>query len=345
MVVQDGPVNRNVLVTGGAGYIGSHVTVALLDAGDDVVVFDDLSNSSPRALDAVATIAGRAPTFVRGDVCDGEALAKVFAQHSIDAVVHCAAKKAVGESVEQPGRYWAVNVGGTIALLAAMGEAGVSDLVFSSSATVYAEDAPRPLVEDAPLGPTNPYGSTKYVVERLLADVAPSGGWRFVSLRYFNPVGAHRSGDLGEDPGGIPNNLMPRILHFARQPRPSITIYGDDWPTPDGTGVRDYLHVVDLAEAHLAALDALPEPGTHLVVNVGTGRGVSVLELVAGVERASGVSFERIVEPRRSGDVAASFAAVDRAAQRLGWRARRTLDDMCADTWRWFQRHPNGFAD
>ncbi|MEM9609874.1 MAG: UDP-glucose 4-epimerase GalE [Actinomycetota bacterium] len=337
-------MNRNVLVTGGAGYIGSHTTVSLLDAGDDVVIYDDLSNSSPHAIEAIEAIAGRAPTFVQGDVRDEAALGKLFAEHPIDAVVHCAAKKAVGESVELPVLYWDVNVGGTMKLLAAMTDAGVVDLVFSSSATVYAEDAPRPLVEDSPLGPTNPYGSTKFVVERLLADVAPAGEWRFTSLRYFNPVGAHPSGDLGEDPRGIPNNLMPRILHFATQDQPSITIYGDDWPTPDGTGVRDYLHVVDLAEAHLAALDARPEPGTHRAINVGTGQGVSVLELVAGVERASGVTFERIVQERRPGDVAASFATVDHAVEVLGWRATRGLDDMCADSWRWFERHPQGFA-
>lgn len=307
------------------------------------MIVDNLVNSSPRAVDAVAAVTGRIPAFFELDLRDRVGLAKVFAEHAVDVVVHCAGLKAVGESVREPLAYWDCNVGGTITLLEVMAEAGVHDLVFSSSATVYAEDAPRPLDERAPLGPTNPYGQTKFVIERLLGDVAPAGDWRFISLRYFNPVGAHPSGELGEDPRGEPNNLMPRLLHFAGDDAPAITVYGDDWPTDDGTGVRDYLHVVDLAVGHLAAIDAVPGLPGHTAVNLGTGRGVSVLELVEAVERASGVSFERQVVDRRPGDVATSFASVDRAVELLGWRAERGIDEMAADSWRWFEQHPAGF--
>lgn len=343
IVVHHGSVTKKVMVTGGAGFIGSHVCVELLDRGDEVVIVDNLANSSARAVDAIGTVAGRTPAFHELDLRDRAGLAKVFAEHDVDAVIHCAGLKAVGESVREPLAYWDCNVGGTITLLEVMDDAGVHDLVFSSSATVYAEEAPRPLREDAPLGPTNPYGQTKYVIERLLGDVAPAGDWRFLSLRYFNPVGAHASGELGEDPRGEPNNLMPRLLHFARDERPSITVYGDDWPTVDGTGVRDYLHVVDLAMGHLAAIDALDGLAGHTAVNLGTGNGVSVLQLVEAVERASGVSFERHVVDRRAGDVATSFASVDRAVELLGWRAGRGIDEMAADTWRFFERHPDGF--
>ena len=343
ILVHDGSVTKKVMVTGGAGFIGSHVCVELLARGDDVVVVDNLVNASARAVDAIGAVTGRPPAFHELDVRDAAGLVKVFGEHEIEAVVHCAGLKAVGESVREPLAYWDCNVGGTIALLEAMDEAGVRDLVFSSSATVYAEDAPRPLREDAPLGPTNPYGQTKFVIERLLGDVAAAGPWRFVSLRYFNPVGAHPSGELGEDPRGEPNNLMPRLLHFARDEEPAITVYGDDWPTADGTGVRDYLHVVDLAVGHLAAIDALRDLPGHTTVNLGTGNGVSVLELVDAVERASGVTFERRVVDRRPGDVATSFASVDRAVELLGWRAERGIDEMAADSWRFFERHPDGF--
>ncbi len=343
ILVHDGPVTKKVMVTGGAGFIGSHVCVELLGRGDDVVIVDNLVNASARAVDAVESVTGREVAFHELDLRDGAGLAKVFAERDIDAVVHCAGLKAVGESVREPLAYWDCNVGGTISLLEAMDGAGVRDLVFSSSATVYAEDAPRPLDEDAPLGPTNPYGQTKLVIERLLDDVAPAGDWRFLSLRYFNPVGAHASGELGEDPRGEPNNLMPRLLHFARDERPAITIYGDDWPTEDGTGVRDYLHVVDLAVGHLAAIDALVDLPGHTAVNLGTGNGVSVLQLVAAVERASGVTFERQLVDRRPGDVATSFASVGRAAELFDWRAERGIDEMAADSWRWFERHPDGF--
>lgn len=343
ILVHHGPVTKKVMVTGGAGFIGSHVCVELLGRGDDVVIVDNLANASARAVDAITAIAGRPAAFHELDLRDRVGLTKVFGEHGIDAVVHCAGLKAVGESVREPLAYWDCNVVGTISLLEVMDDAGVRDLVFSSSATVYAEDAPRPLHEDAPLGPTNPYGQTKFVIEQLLGDLAPAGDWRFVSLRYFNPVGAHPSGELGEDPRGEPNNLMPRLLHFARDERPAITVYGDDWPTTDGTGVRDYLHVVDLAVGHLAAIDALGDLPGHTVVNLGTGNGVSVLELVAAVERASGVSFERQVVDRRAGDVATSFAAVDRAVELFDWRAEKGIDEMAADSWRWSERHPDGF--
>ncbi len=337
-------MTRTVLVTGGAGYIGSHVVVALLDQGDDVVVVDSLVNSSARSLEVVAELTGRTPVLVTADIRDGEALSDAFAAHDIDAVVHCAGLKAVGESVAEPLGYWDANVTGTIRLLEAMDVHDVRRIVFSSSATVYHPDAPLPFGEDAPTGPTNPYGSTKLVIERLLADVAGTDErWRVVSLRYFNPVGAHPSGRLGEDPRGIPNNLMPRLLKVATGEWPSITVFGTDYPTRDGTGVRDYLHVSDLADGHLAALDAMDDLPPVFTCNLGRGDGVSVTELIDGVERASGRAIERTVEPRRPGDIAESYAAVDRAADRLGWRARLGADDMCADAWRWASNHPTGF--
>ncbi|MDX9706035.1 MAG: UDP-glucose 4-epimerase GalE [Azospira sp.] len=334
-----------VLVTGGAGYIGSHTCVELLAAGFDVLVLDNLCNARPEALARVARIAGRAPEFVRGDVRDGDALSRLFAAADIDAVIHFAGLKAVGESVEQPLAYYDNNVNGSLALLKAMDAAGVRTLVFSSSATVYGEPATLPIREDFPLSATNPYGRSKLMVEDALRDLAQADArWRFAILRYFNPVGAHESGLIGEDPADIPNNLMPFVSQVAVGRRPELTIFGNDYPTPDGTGVRDYIHVVDLARGHLKALAALRERPGVLTANLGTGRGYSVLEMVAAFARASGRTVPYRIAPRRSGDIATCYADPAYAADVLGWRAEFDLDRMCADAWRWQSMNPAGYG-
>ena len=341
-----------VLVTGGAGYIGSHTCVALAAAGVQAIVLDNFSNSRRSVLDRVAAITGEAPTLLQGDVRDPDCLAKVFAEHPIGAVIHFAALKAVGESVREPLRYYDNNVAGTVALLRAMQTAGVRTLVFSSSATVYGEPAILPIREDFPLSATNPYGRTKLFIEEILRDLcAADPRWTCVLLRYFNPIGAHESGRLGEDPRGLPNNLMPYVMQVAIGRLPELSVYGDDYPTSDGTGVRDYIHVVDLALGHLAALDRLvPGSGAAalkgcLPINLGTGRGTSVLEMVAAAEKASGRSVHTRVVARRPGDVAACYADPARAAELLGWRAVRDIDRMCADHWRWQSGNPDGYRD
>jgi len=334
-----------VLLTGGAGYIGSHTAVECLGAGHEVVVYDNLSNSSAKSLDRVAQIAGRAVEFVQGDIRDRAALRALFEQHAIDAVVHFAGLKAVGESVEKPLLYYDNNIAGSIALFDEMAAAGVKSLVFSSSATVYGDPATVPITEDFPLSATNPYGRSKLVIEEMLRDVARAdAGWRVALLRYFNPVGAHASGLIGEDPRGIPNNLMPYVAQVAVGRRPHLNVFGGDYPTPDGTGVRDYIHVVDLARGHLAALDRLPQLGGVGTWNLGTGRGVSVLEMVHAFEAASGRTVPYQIVERRPGDVAQCWADPARAARDLGWRAEYDLPRMCADAWRWQQRNPEGYA-
>ena len=326
-----------ILVTGGCGYIGSHLCVALAQAGEPYLVVDNFSNSRPSVLERVARITGQAPAFVEGDVRDVALLQQLFARHAISAVVHLAAFKAVGESVREPLMYYGNNVAGTVALLQAMRDAGVRSMVFSSSATVYGDPASLPIREDFPLSATNPYGWSKLMMEQVLADVAAAepGLWRIARLRYFNPVGAHESGLIGEDPQGIPNNLLPYVAQVAAGQREALSVYGNDYPTVDGTGVRDYIHVCDLAEGHVAALRYLRQHPGLLTVNLGTGRPVSVLEMVRGFEQASGQAVPYRVVARRPGDVAQCWADPALAERLLGWRARHGVDRMCADVWRW----------
>lgn len=335
-----------IMVTGGAGYIGSHTCVELMQAGHEVLVLDNLCNSHAAVLQRIARIVGRRPEFVRADVRDTGALREVLARHRVDGVIHFAGLKAVGESVEKPIEYYDNNVQGALSLCRSMSEAGVGTLVFSSSATVYGSASPMPLREDAPLGPTNPYGQTKWMVERILGDLAASNpAWRIALLRYFNPVGAHPSGLIGEDPQGIPNNLMPNIAQVAVGARNKLRVFGSDYPTRDGTGVRDFIHVVDLARGHLAALDALRREGRGFTVNLGTGRGISVLEAVHAFERASGRTIPTEQVARRAGDVAESYADPALAEKLLGWKAVHGLDDMCRDAWRWQSLNPRGYEE
>ncbi|MEZ5165606.1 MAG: UDP-glucose 4-epimerase GalE [Acidimicrobiales bacterium] len=333
------------LVTGGAGYIGSHTVVALHETGRDVVIVDNLSNSSAAAVDAVRSLTAANLAFVEADLLDPAAVRAVFDEHRIDEVVHFAAFKAVGESVAKPLDYYRNNLGSTIGLAEAMVEHGIRRLVFSSSCTVYGQPTHVPVTEEAATGAESPYGWTKYMGEQILRDLAATGALDVVLLRYFNPVGAHPSGSIGEDPYGIPNNLVPYLMQVATGRLERLRVFGDDYDTPVGSGVRDYIHVVDLAEAHVAALDAL---GRDLVgavaVNVGTGVGHSVFEVIeaAGAAVGSPIPFE-VVE-RRPGDIAMTWAATDLAERVLGWRARRTLDDMLRDHWRWQSTHPDGYA-
>jgi UDP-glucose 4-epimerase len=338
-------MGKAILVTGGAGYIGSHTCVALLEAGHEVVVVDNLSNSSEESLRRVREITGKDLVFCKADVLDDEALEGVFRAHRFGAVIHFAALKAVGESVAEPLRYYRNNVTGTVTLLEACRRHGVKDFVFSSSATVYGDPARVPITEDFPLQVTNPYGRTKLMMEDVLRDVAVSEkGWRIALLRYFNPVGAHPSGRIGEDPLGTPNNLMPYVMQVAVGRRPHLKVFGDDYPTKDGTGVRDYIHVVDLAEGHLAALGALDGIDGCKAYNLGTGRGYTVLEMVKAAEKASGKRVPFEITSRRPGDIAACWADPSLAERELHWRATRSLDEMCADAWRWQSLNPEGFA-
>jgi len=333
-----------VLVTGGAGYIGSHACVELLRHGFEVEVVDNLVNSSEEALRRVRAITGKNLVFHRVDLVDAAALERVFAARRFDAVLHFAGLKAVGESTEIPLRYYANNVTGTLVLLDTMRRHGVRDLVFSSSATVYGEPERVPLTEDCALGPQNPYGRTKLMIEDICRDLARAeAGWRIILLRYFNPVGAHESGRIGEDPRGIPNNLMPYIMQVAVGKLGKLRVFGADWPTPDGTGVRDYIHVVDLVEGHLAALAALPRTEGCVAYNLGTGRGYSVLEVVRAVEEIVGRKIPYEVVARRPGDIAACWADPARAAEGLSWRAGRGIREMCTDAWRWQSANPDGY--
>jgi UDP-glucose 4-epimerase len=334
-----------ILVTGGAGYIGSHTTLALLQAGHRVVVLDNLCNSSAESLARVARLAGRAPEFVQGDVRDAAALDLLFKRYPVQAVLHFAGLKAVGESVRDPLRYFDNNVAGSVALCQAMARAEVYTLVFSSSATVYGAEAPTPYSETTPLGtPTNPYGRSKLMVEEMLRDLAGADPrWRVALLRYFNPVGAHESGLMGEDPHGVPNNLVPYIAQVAVGRLQRLSVYGNDYPTSDGTGVRDYIHVVDLAQGHVKALQALDERPGVSVWNLGTGTGSSVLDVIRSFEAASGRPVPYQVVPRRDGDMAAYWADASLARAELGWTAERDLDQMMRDTWRWQQGNPQGY--
>lgn len=336
-----------ILVTGGAGYIGSHTCVELLQAGQDVTVFDNFSNSHPESLERVQRITGKQLRIIHGDIRNRATLVTALRDSGAQAVIHFAGLKAVGESVEQPLSYYDNNVVGSLRLLEAMNICGVKTLVFSSSATVYGDPQRLPLTEDHPLSTTNPYGQTKLTVEHILRDLQRSDtSWRIGILRYFNPVGAHMSGLIGEDPQGTPNNLMPFVAQVAIGRRPHLNVLGNDYPTKDGTGVRDYIHVVDLAIGHLKALEAL-ERATHrtecLTVNLGTGTGYSVLEIVRAFEQASGKTVAYRIAPRRPGDVAACYADPSQAATLLGWQAKRNLAEMCADTWKWQGLNPQGY--
>jgi UDP-glucose 4-epimerase len=336
-------MNQKLLLTGGTGYIGSHTCVQLLALGYEVTLLDNLSNSSVAVLDRIATITGKRPHFVQADLLDTASLLTVLGKGDFDAVMHFAGLKAVAESVAQPQRYYRNNVVGTLNLLTAMEAADVKTLVFSSSATVYGAPVSLPIPETAALGVTNPYGRTKLIVEQLLQDTyAADTSWRIACLRYFNPVGAHASGLLGESPRGIPNNLMPYISQVAIGKRPVLSVYGNDYPTPDGTGVRDYIHVLDLADGHVAALKALGETNKTITVNLGSGRGYSVLEVVAAFARAAGKPIPYQFLPRRDGDIAQCYADTQMAAQLLQWQTRLGLDRMCEDCWRWMQQNPNG---
>jgi UDP-glucose 4-epimerase len=334
-----------ILLTGATGYIASHTWLALEAAGFAVAGIDDFSNSSPEVLRRLAALGADVSQFVRADVRDRAALDALFERGRIDAVVHFAASKAVGESVAEPLKYYANNVGGLIAIAEAMQAHGCKTIVFSSSATVYGQPERLPIREDSPLAATNPYGATKLMSESILSDIERADpAWHVALLRYFNPVGAHESGTIGEDPRGTPNNLMPFITQVAVGERPKLQVFGADYDTPDGTGVRDYLHVVDLAEGHVAALRHLLGGARSLTVNLGTGRGSSVLELVHAFERASGRPVPYEVVARRPGDVAACYADPTLAERTIGWKATRDLDRMCADSWRWQVANPNGFG-
>lgn len=336
---------KTVLVTGGAGYIGSHTVLRLLEDGFPVLVLDNLSNSGRESLRRVEEIAGAKAPLVEGDIRDQALLARLFEENDIGSVIHFAGLKAVGESVSQPMSYYDCNVVGSLRLLEAMVRAGVKTLVFSSSATVYGDPASVPIREDFPLSATNPYGATKLHIEDMLRDLHISDeGWRIALLRYFNPVGAHESGRIGEDPTGIPSNLLPYIAQVAVGKRDRLSVFGGDYPTLDGTGVRDYIHVMDLAQGHLDALRSLQDEGRLLTINLGTGQGYSVLEMVEAFAKAAGRKIPYEVMPRRPGDVASCYADPEQAEQVLGWKALRSVDDMCRDHWLWQKNNPDGYG-
>lgn len=334
-----------ILVTGGAGYIGSHTVLSLLARGDDVVVLDNLSNASRESISRVEQLTGKRAAFCEGDVLDRACLRDIFASHDITAVIHFAALKAVGESTRKPLEYYQNNVSGTLVLLEEMRTAGINQFIFSSSATVYGVDAPVPYVETTPIGgTTSPYGTSKLMVEQILRDyAAASPTFKTIALRYFNPVGAHESGQIGEDPNGIPNNLLPYIAQVAIGRLDKLRIFGDDYPTEDGTGVRDYIHVMDVAEGHLKALDHLNAIEGYKAYNLGAGKGYSVLEMVKAFEKASGRPIPYETSPRRDGDLAAFWSDATLADKELGWRVSRGIDEMMRDTWNWQSNNPNGY--
>ena len=335
-----------ILVTGGAGYIGSHTTVELLAAGHEVIILDDFSNSSPKVLDRLKTITGKNIAFYEGSILDKPFLNKIFKENNIEAVIHFAAFKAVGESVKEPLKYYHNNIAGTISLLEVMAENKVKNIVFSSSATVYGMNNISPLTEDMPTSATNPYGYTKVMMEQILNDVAfADKEWSVTNLRYFNPIGAHESGLIGEAPNGVPNNIMPYITQVAVGKLQELSIFGDDYDTPDGTGVRDYIHVIDLAKGHVLALkDNLAITGSH-IYNLGAGQGYSVLDLVKTFEKENNVTIPYTIKPRRAGDIATCYANSNKAKEVLGWTAQKTLADMVRDSWRWQSQNPNGYEE
>ncbi len=339
-------MSPTILVTGGAGYIGTHACISLIEAGYPVVVLDNLCNASAEAIARVESITGAGIPLIVRDIRDSDGLDTLFANHTIDAVMHFAGLKAVGESVETPLEYYDNNVNGTLVLLAAMQRAGVSKLIFSSSATVYGDPASVPITEDFPTSATNPYGRSKLMVEEILADWGHAHPeWSIGRLRYFNPVGAHESGQIGEDPQDWPNNLMPFVAQVAVGRRDQLSVFGGDYPTPDGTGVRDYIHVVDLAEGHVAALKYVEQNPGVLTVNLGTGNGSSVLDMVRAFEQASGRKIPYRIVERRAGDIAECWADPALAEELLGWKASRSLEAMCEDTWRWQSQNPQGYSD
>ena len=340
--------SKKILVTGGAGYIGSHTLIELIAAGFTPVVYDNLSNSSPASLARVQQIVGQSIEFIEGDILDTQLLAKTFAAHDFTAVIHFAGLKAVGESVAKPLWYYQNNVAGTLNLLDAMTNAQVKNLIFSSSATVYGDPEALPIVESSPRSATNPYGQSKLMIEHMLEDLAKSDNhWQLISLRYFNPIGAYHTGTIGENPNGIPNNLMPYVSQVAVGKLPQLSVFGNDYDTVDGTGVRDYIHVVDLAKGHVAALQYL-EHQTQLgfePINLGTGKGTSVLELVNAFIKTTGQPVPYSIAPRRPGDIASCYASSDKAKKLLGWQTEFDIERMCTDTWRWQSQNPNGYDD
>ena len=336
-----------ILVTGGAGYIGSHTCLELLNQGHEVVVFDNLSNASEESLNRVRKITGKDLTFYKADMLDREAMERIFDRESIDAVIHFAGLKAVGESVAKPLEYYYNNLTGTLILCDVMRKHGVKKIIFSSSATVYGDPAFVPITEECPKGQcTNPYGWTKSMLEQILTDIQKADPeWTVILLRYFNPVGAHESGLIGEDPGGIPNNLTPYITQVAVGKLKEVGVFGNDYDTPDGTGVRDYIHVMDLADGHVKALQKFNDKPDVYVYNLGTGHGYSVLDMVHAFSRAVGREIPYVIKPRRPGDIAACYADPAKAKKELGWEAKRGIDEMCADSWRWQSMNPNGYRD
>lgn len=334
----------SILVTGGAGYIGSHTVLELLEQGEEVVVVDNLSNSSQESLNRVESITGKKVTFYEIDLIDKKQLNEVFEAHNIESVIHFAGYKAVGESVQKPMMYYQNNLDSTLVLCEVMSDHGVKNLVFSSSATVYGDPETVPITEESPLSATNPYGRTKLFIEYILKDLHTSdSSWNIALLRYFNPVGAHKSGLIGEDPNDIPNNLMPYVSQVAVGKLKQLSVFGDDYPTPDGTGVRDYIHVVDLALGHLKAIEKLSSNPGLVIYNLGTGKGTSVLDMVKAFENASGKKVDYKIGPRRSGDIATCYADPAKAESELGWTAKRGIQEMCEDGWKWQSENPNGY--
>ncbi len=332
-----------ILVTGGTGFIGSHTCVELIASGYDVLIADNLCNSKEAVVDRIEKISGKRPQFVKADICDYDAMSKIFSENDIDAVIHFAGLKAVGESVEKPLEYYSNNITGTLVLLKAMKEHNVKRIVFSSSATVYGMNNKAPYTEDMPTSATNPYGYTKVMIEQILRDVCVSDkDFSAVALRYFNPIGAHSSGLIGEDPNGIPNNLVPYIAQVAIGRLKQLSVYGDDYDTPDGTGVRDYIHVVDLAKGHVCAIDYAEKHTGFMPVNLGTGKGSSVLEVAAAYEKACGKPINKKIAPRRAGDIATCYADTARANELFGWVAQYGIDEMCADSWNFTKLNPEG---
>ena len=336
-----------VLVTGGAGYIGSHTVVELQNAGYDVVVVDNLSNSSEKSLQRVEKLTGKSVPFYKADILDRGALNSIFDKERIDACIHFAGLKAVGESVQKPWEYYENNISGTLTLVDVMRKHGVKNLIFSSSATVYGNPAIIPITEECPKGQcTNPYGWTKSMLEQILMDIQKADSeWNIILLRYFNPIGAHKSGTIGENPNGIPNNLMPYITQVAVGKLKELGVFGDDYDTPDGTGVRDYIHVVDLAAGHVKAIKKIEAKAGFCIDNLGTGTGYSVLDIVKNFEAATGVKIPYVIKDRRAGDIAACYADASKAKKELGWEAQYGIEEMCADSWRWQSNNPNGYDD